>query len=313
MIKTSAPKKERPLKQGTLKIQIESDQTESYEMRSIPIDQIDVSMQMIRTSIDPDAVRDLALSILELGLLQPIVVCKRDEGGYWLVAGRHRIEAHKYLKRPDIAARISYGITKEHITEAAFSENTNRVQMTIQEECLTTDMMHNQQGRSVNEIARMMSKSTAWVHRRLAAMTMPKDVLMPLWDGRINIGTAELICQIENDGFRAEIIYATIQGHYTTAQVEAICRFHRDNPQVDGAVEIGLKTAAELKAAGPPTQECGACGRSKRLAYLRPVMVCSDGCSEAMEAREIQEQAASDAQPVQRGERDRGEEPPPGS
>lgn len=115
-------------------------------------------------------IQELAESIGQMGLLQP-VVCRPCDDGYELLSGRRRWEAHHLLKRKTILAVVS-DITDDEAMDVVVAENLQRRDLTPLEESRAVAMLIDH-GRDLQDVAARMGKSQAWIRRRakLAGLT----------------------------------------------------------------------------------------------------------------------------------------------
>ena len=112
-----------------------SDSAEQVAVRRIELGGIGIKADRLR-ALRPDAVEELMASMKINGLLQPIVLRPAESSGYWLVAGRHRLEAAKKLKWDSIPATVFDGMDADHAELAEIDENLVRADLTPIERAL---------------------------------------------------------------------------------------------------------------------------------------------------------------------------------
>jgi ParB family chromosome partitioning protein len=105
------------------------------ETRAIPLHSITVAIHRLR-ELRPDKVDALAQSMADQGLLQPIVVRPHEDGGYWLVAGRHRFEAAKKLKWTEINCTVLDDMEADRAELIEIDENLIRAELSPAEEAM---------------------------------------------------------------------------------------------------------------------------------------------------------------------------------
>lgn len=155
---------------------------------------IDPPAHMIRLSIDPAMVRELANDIKSNGLLQPIVVTKKGER-YEIIAGHRRFLAINSLGWPRITCKIK-DISPENVAICRAAENLSRVDMTPIEEALTYKDLLDSFGMSYEQIADKLGKSPGTVKRRTDLLNMPEEMRNALHANRISVGVAESLISI---------------------------------------------------------------------------------------------------------------------
>ena len=112
-----------------------SDSPEQFAVRRIELGGIGIKADRLR-ALRPTTVEELMASIKINGLLQPIVLRPAESSGYWLVAGRHRLEAAKKLKWDSIPAMVFDGMDADHAELAEIDENLVRADLTPIERAL---------------------------------------------------------------------------------------------------------------------------------------------------------------------------------
>ena len=252
-------------------------------VQDIPLELIHTEGQSVRAAQDDDHVVELAMSISKHGLLEPIVVRKRTEGGYQLLAGFHRLAAFQRLNKKNIPAYI-YQNQKTPTKVIALIENIVRRDMSLEEEVEAVKVLTEVEELSPSSICDLLGKSREWVIKRLSIPNFPEDVKEELLDGRISLKVAEIISQIKEDSFRKTVLNSTILQKLTARQVDELAHIYIETPSVESAVEEGVKTARQIQGQPPPYKECYLCKRQLKVWDIKFVSVCMDeiDCSEAI-------------------------------
>jgi ParB/RepB/Spo0J family partition protein len=142
-------------------------------------------------AIDPDYIRDLAASIAEKGLLQPILL-RPSNGRYEIVYGHCRYLAHKLLGKVDMAAMVRE-MTDTDVAIMRASENIQRADLTFIEEAHIYKRLHEGLSMSWEEIARQMGKSIASIKRRYELLRMPECLIKAIHARKIAYTVAECL------------------------------------------------------------------------------------------------------------------------
>ncbi len=174
--------------------------SEQGVLKMIPVDKIDPLDILLRKRVDEDYIRELALSIKEQGLLNPVTV-RLENGRYRLVAGYCRWLAHKWLGRDKILSRIKDINDKDMLSVAAV-ENLQRKDLDPLEEAIGIRNMMEGQGLSVQEVAKKISKSESWIRSRLETLTWPENFLSALADKLLSHGALKELVEIEDSDYR---------------------------------------------------------------------------------------------------------------
>lgn len=130
-----------------------------------------VNGKNIRNEHD-DEIAELAESIEKQGLINPILVQKRDDGKYVVIAGHRRYEAVKRLGLPHIECNVFEDMNEKDIILAQIAENVQRKNMSAYELVETFEYMKNKLHMNQNAIARRFGKSDVWVTNQYQAVQM---------------------------------------------------------------------------------------------------------------------------------------------
>ncbi|WP_328925607.1 ParB/RepB/Spo0J family partition protein [Streptomyces sp. NBC_00190] len=177
---------------------------------SLKLAQIHRNESQPREHFDETELQELADSIKEHGLLQPIVVRKREAGGYEIVAGERRFRAHEIAGKITIDARIITGADGGAIDDAsafekAMVENLNRADMLPLEEAKGFKKLLDMQGTNVDPkeavqiVAKKVSKSVPFVNQRLALLNLRPEVAAAVNLGHIGTQAAVQIAALTKD------------------------------------------------------------------------------------------------------------------
>ena len=145
-----------------------------------------------------DKIDELAQSIKEHGVLQPIIITKvRDGIGYYIVAGERRYKACAKLGLTTIPAIIR-DIDQQFMAEIALLENLQRENLTVIEEAQAYKMLINEYNLTQQDVADKIGKSRSHITNILRVLTLPKIVQDMLGNGEIEFGHAKILAGIED-------------------------------------------------------------------------------------------------------------------
>lgn len=247
------------------------------ELRAIDVGLIDVGEQALRYPEDDESIIELASDIASKGLLQPIGVAPLEGGRWQLLWGSRRLAAHRRLRARTILARV-YPTRGASIKALALVENLQRVDLSLGEEVDAVAHLHHTEGKSPDQIAALLSKSRAWVLRRLAIPNLPSDLRDAAIDGALPLGSVEEIARCPDASGRAYILQHAVAARLTRAQVVGMVDLYLSAPEISAAVEAGAR-AIESPAPAPIVYlECAACLQRVPLAELVLIRVCRSGC-----------------------------------
>ena len=154
-----------------------------------------------RKVFDEEALNELAASIREHGVFQPIMV-KKSIKGYDIIAGERRFRASKMAGLDKIPAIIR-DFTDEQMMEIALLENLQREDLSVIEEALAYKSMIEHLNLTQDELSKRVGKSRSHITNILGLLRLPGEVQQMVSDGRITMGHARALSKLES---RDEII-----------------------------------------------------------------------------------------------------------
>ncbi|MCM8558075.1 ParB/RepB/Spo0J family partition protein [Sphingomicrobium sediminis] len=158
---------------------------------TLPIDKISPNPDQPRRHFDEGALEELAQSIAERGVLQPILVRNHD-GGYQIIAGERRWRAAQQAQLHEIPAIIRDS-DDGNTAELALIENVQREDLNALEEAKAYAALADQYGHSQADIGRIVGKSRSHVANLVRLLDLPEDVQSMLIDGDLSMGHARAL------------------------------------------------------------------------------------------------------------------------
>lgn len=175
----------------------------SHKFATLKMRQIRRNENQPRETFDEEALKELADSIKQHGLLQPIVVRKVAEGGYELVAGERRFRANQMADNITIEAKIllpdgdDVEISDMDSFKKAMAENLNREDMLPLEEARGfKKVLDQEEGATVETVAKTFSKSVQYVNFRLALLNLRPEIQTAVDMGHIGTQAAVQIAAL---------------------------------------------------------------------------------------------------------------------
>jgi ParB family transcriptional regulator, chromosome partitioning protein len=177
-------------------------------VRMAPVDSIRENRSQPRTRFDEQALDDLAASIREHGVIQPVIVSEDSAGGFELIAGERRWRAARRAGLSEIPVLVK-SATPQQLLELALVENVQRADLNPLEEGLAYQTMKDEFGLTDEEIARRVGKSRVAIvnTRRLIKLVPPAR--QALLDGAISAGHGRALLRFDDaeaQGFALELI-----------------------------------------------------------------------------------------------------------
>lgn len=167
------------------------------EIFELDINSLRVNPYQPRKVFDESALQELASSIKEHGVFQPIIV-KKSIKGYEIIAGERRVRASKLAGKTTIPAIIR-NFTDEQMMEISLLENLQRENLTSIEEAEAYHMMLEKLGLTQEELALKVGKSRSHITNILGLLRLPKPVQQLINDSSISMGHARILSKLEDN------------------------------------------------------------------------------------------------------------------
>lgn len=163
----------------------------------VPLKDIRPNPYQPRKHFDEEKLNELAQSIKEHGIFQPIIL-KESVQGYEIVAGERRYRAASIVGLENVPA-IIVDFTDQQMMEIALLENIQREDLNAIEEALAYKKMIEHMGLTQEELAKKVGKSRSHITNILGILKLPKDVQNMVLENKISMGHARSLSKLEND------------------------------------------------------------------------------------------------------------------
>lgn len=167
------------------------------EVVKIAVDKIIPNPNQPRYYFDGDNLKDLAESIKEHGVVQPIIVTKISENKYELIAGERRLRASKLIGNKEIPAIIREANNQEKL-ELAIIENVQRHDLNAVEEAKAYKRLKEEFNLTQEEIAQKLGKSRVVIANTMRLLDLPVEIQRGIIEGKITEGHARAILGLDN-------------------------------------------------------------------------------------------------------------------
>lgn len=161
-------------------------------LRDVPTSAIEPNPNQPRVHFDEDSLNDLAKSIKEIGILQPLLVREVSPGKYQLIAGERRWRAAQRAALAEVPVVVRE-IDELGSVEQALVENLHRQDLTALEEASAYQQLAEDFSLTHDQVAKRVGKSRAAVSNALRLLTLPATIQGFLADGRLSAGHARAI------------------------------------------------------------------------------------------------------------------------
>jgi ParB family chromosome partitioning protein len=187
--------------------------------REIPIESVRPNPNQPRRHFDPEALEELASSIRELGIIQPLVV--RPVGdGYEIVAGERRWRAAQMAQKHSVPVVIRDYVDRE-VLQIAIVENVQRADLNPMDEATGYATLIEQYGHSQEQVAEAVGKSRSHIANLVRLLQLPESVQSMLIDGRLTSGHARALIGLPNAASLAE---TAVRKQLSVRDVEKMAR-----------------------------------------------------------------------------------------
>ncbi|MGD2044541.1 MAG: ParB/RepB/Spo0J family partition protein, partial [Acidimicrobiia bacterium] len=158
----------------------------------IPVDDIKPNPDQPRSRFDDESLEELAASIVEVGVLQPVVVSRDDDGGLYLIAGERRWRAARRAGLSSIPAVVR-GATGATTLVEALVENVQRQDLTPLEEAHAYKQLLENSGMNQEQVAERVGKSRPAISNTLRLLQLPGPVQSLIDSGALSAGHARAL------------------------------------------------------------------------------------------------------------------------
>jgi len=186
----------------------------------VPIERIRPSPIQPRSRFNQENIEELAQSIRETGILQPLIVRPERDDEYQLIAGERRWRAAG-LAQLETLPVVVRDVTDEEAVVFALVENIQREDLNVVDQADAYARLNNEFGLTLHELRRMLGKARASITYALRLRELIPEVLKALRNGEIEMGHARAIIALEPED-QARVAHAVIQRHMSVRNTELL-------------------------------------------------------------------------------------------
>jgi ParB family chromosome partitioning protein len=205
-------------------------------VRTIEIARIAPNPRQPRHKVDPDALRELAESIKEHGLIQPLIVTPAPDSTelaprYQLIAGERRWNAAKLAGLATVPV-IVRGATPQEMLELALVENIQRADLNVLEEANAYQQLMTDFGLTQEQVAAKVGKNRTTITNALRLLKLSPEIQAALADESITEGHARAILTVEDEKQQKALLRQVIDGGLSVRQTEEAARRMNEQPKI---------------------------------------------------------------------------------
>lgn len=201
-------------------------ETPKEEIKKIPLDELRSNPYQPRQNFDETALKELAASIKEHGVFQPIII-KKSIKGYEIIAGERRVKASKLAGLKDIPAIIR-DFSDSEMMEIALLENLQRENLNSIEEATAYKKLLENLNLTQEKLAERLGKSRSHITNMLGLLTLPENVQSLIGSKKISMGHARVLSKLEDLHQIAELSDRIITEGLSVRQLEEVTSSNKD-------------------------------------------------------------------------------------
>jgi ParB family chromosome partitioning protein len=195
----------------------------SSSIGEIEIAKIHANPNQPRRDFNEEALQELADSISELGVIQPITLRKEDDGSYMIIAGERRFRASQLAGKTTIPAYILSANEKDTM-EMALIENIQREDLNPLEIALAYQQLIEQHNLSQEQLSKRVGKGRATIANFLRLLKLPGNIQVALKEKQIDMGHAKALLSLPSHADQIRIFNEIIKNGYSVRDVEELVR-----------------------------------------------------------------------------------------
>lgn len=202
----------------------------SSTINEVAISDIQANPNQPRREFDPAALQELADSIRELGIIQPITLRQLENGKYQIVAGERRWRASSLAGLTTIPAYIRT-IGDETVMEMALVENIQREDLNAIEIALAYQHLMDDTQSTQEKVAERVGKSRTAVTNYLRLLKLPAQVQMALQNKEIDMGHARALLSLDSPALQIKLFKEIVKNGYSVRKVEELVKELREGDE----------------------------------------------------------------------------------
>lgn len=219
---------------------------QSGELLEVPIGAIEPNPHQPRTSFEPAALHELAESIRQHGLLQPLIATRSDNGDYRLIAGERRLRAARLAGLHTVSVVLKEA-TEQQQLELALIENLQRADLDPIEAAHAYAVLEDQFGLTHERIAERVGKSRSTVSETLGLLKLPREVQELVSAGSLSAGHAAKLVALRDARAAITVAHAVVAQGLSVRAAERYIDGLRAVPGVKLARSKGSPKRAKLE------------------------------------------------------------------
>lgn len=207
---------------------LEEVDVQKEEIIDIPINELRPNPYQPRKTFDEVSLQELAASIQQSGVFQPIIVRKSSVKGYEIIAGERRFRASKLAEKKTIPAIIRV-FDEETMMQVAVLENLQREDLNPLEEAEAYDMLMKNLHLTQVEVSERLGKSRPYIANYLRLLTLPNDVKEMVQKEALSMGQSRTLLGLKNKEMILPLAKRAVKENLTVRHLEQLVNEINDN------------------------------------------------------------------------------------
>ena len=221
---------------GGMPIEEEEQLQENDVLKNLKITEVEPNRDQPRKNFEQEALEELAESIKTYGLIQPIVVSKKD-GYYGIIAGERRWRASKIAGLTEIPAIIREDDDRKN-REIALIENMQREDLNAYEKAIGIKTLMDEYGLTQEQVSKTLGKARSSIANTVRVLNLNPDVLEFVKQGKLSEGHCKALLAITDPKKQYDTAVRLIEKGATTRQAESKARLVKNSPGVEEKYKV---------------------------------------------------------------------------
>ena len=248
----------------------------SSAINEIEIDKIDPNPDQPRRNFDEESLQELAISIRELGIVQPLSLRMNADGRYQIIAGERRWRAAALAGLPTVPAYVRTASDSE-VTEMALIENIQREDLNAIEVALAFKKLIDSYSLTQERLSERLGKKRATIANHLRLLKLPAEIQLGLRDRKLDMGHARALLAVSNPKQQLKLYNLILKEGLSVRRVEEMSKEINEALEAGETPKVGVKKS---KGAGAASKEYEFFARQLSTYFPTPVKFSrkEDGC-----------------------------------
>ena len=192
-------------------------------INEIELSRIDANPEQPRSTFDEETLQELADSIRELGIIQPLSLRMKDDGRYQIIAGERRWRAAQMAGLTTVPAYVRT-VSDSEMTEMALIENIQREDLNAIEVALTFRKLIDTYSLTQERLSARLGKKRATIANHLRLLKLPAEIQIGLRDRRLDMGHARALLSVENPKQQLRLYNLIVKEGLSVRRAEEMAR-----------------------------------------------------------------------------------------